>query len=69
VPHTNVIIEIRPVHCLHYIIKEYCISYNGRVDILCRQNHGDCQFENLCAFNFAILPSSSSSSESIWTGL
>ena len=30
---------------LHYIIKEYCISYHGRVDILCRQNHGDGQFQ------------------------
>ena len=27
-------------YCLHYTYEEYCISYHGSVDILCRQNHG-----------------------------
>jgi len=34
-------------YCLYYIIP---ISYHGRVDILCRQNHGDGQFQKFAVY-------------------
>jgi len=33
-------------YCSHQTCQEYCLSYHGRVDVLCRQNHGDVVMSN-----------------------
>jgi len=56
VPETNVNIEIRPVLLFTlYNTKNIAYHITEEFHILCRQNHGDGQFQKSACFNFTTL--------------